>query len=108
MDDCDKMHLLPLPNKVPIASFSKAIVTLTLFDQNDREVFEFLVGLYGFGKNLDERQMPHRSTHIVVHKVDLLAQSATLKQLSLIRTQRQKPQVVSLDWLIDSMMFGQV
>ncbi|TNV81653.1 hypothetical protein FGO68_gene48 [Halteria grandinella] len=108
IDDCDKMHLLPLPNKVPIPSFSQAIVTLTLFEKNDREVFEFLVGLYGFGRNADEKQRPHRSTHIVVHKVEMLAQSATLKALSMIKTQRERPKVVSLDWLIDSMMFGQV
>jgi hypothetical protein len=107
-EDSDKMHLLPLPVKVPLPAFRAATVTLTLFEKSDREVFEFLVGLYGFSRNPDERNKPHHSTHIVLHKVDKLTQSATLKTLSVIKTARQMPKVVTLDWLIDCMMTGQL
>ena len=38
----------------------------------DRDVFECLVQLYGFGVNRNERTRPQDSTHIVVLKQEIL------------------------------------
>jgi len=104
------MHLLPLPNRVPIDDFKNAVIALTLFDKNDRDVFECLSKLYGFSQNPQEKQQPHLSTHIIVHKIEQIAASATLRQLWALKQKHQNtvklPNIVKLDWLIDSMMVG--
>jgi len=48
MEESDQMHLLPLPQRVPITDFKIAIITMSLFEKNDKEVFECLAKLYGF------------------------------------------------------------
>jgi hypothetical protein len=57
---------------VPVSNFASVSVSLTLFDKNDRDVFECLVRLYGFARNPEEKTKPHKSSVIVVHKLDLL------------------------------------
>ncbi len=64
IEDNDQMHLLPLPQRIPVADFGTTLIALTLFDKNDKEVFECLVKLYGFKPH----PKPWECTHIVVHK----------------------------------------
>ena len=106
VDERDQMHLLPLPHRIPVKQFEQAIVTLTLFDPNDREVFECLVKLYGFGTTKN----PSKCTHIVVHKEELLISSKTLEYLFIRRSSSSStfPQIVNLNWLIDSMISGKL
>ena len=110
MEDSDQMHLMPLPQRVPIEGLSQATIALTLFEKNDKDIFECLAKIYGFGRNPQEKMQPHLSTHIVVNQLDKIAMSATLRQLwNLKQTHQEKiklPIIVKLDWLIDSMMRG--
>ena len=73
------MHLMPLPQRVPIDVLSQAIIALTLFEKNDKDIFECLAKIYGFGRSPQEKMQPHLSTHIIVNKVDQIAKSATLR-----------------------------
>lgn len=49
LDDTNCMHLLPLPQRIPVAELSRVSVALTLFEKADKDVFDRLVKLYGFG-----------------------------------------------------------
>ena len=73
------MHLMPLPQRVPIEVLSQATIALTLFEKNDKDIFECLAKIYGFGRSPQEKMQPHLSTHIIVNKVDQIAKSATLR-----------------------------
>ena len=84
------MHLMPLPQRVPIEGLSQATIALTLFEKkNDKDIFECLAKLYGFGRNPQEKLQPHLSTHIVVNQVDQLAKSATLRQVWTLKQTHQ-------------------
>ena len=96
---------------MPIKSFESVSITLTLFDKNDKEVFECLSKLYGFMKNKDEKTSPEKSDYIVVCKVEILANSFTLRQVMTNTNglkKEMKCKIVHLDWLIDTLMTGQL
>lgn len=52
LDDANCMHLLPLPQRIPVTEFETVNVALTLFEKADKDVFDRLVKLYGFGSKV--------------------------------------------------------
>lgn len=82
-------------------------MTLTSFTKQDKELFECLVHLYGFGK---ASSRPWESTHIVVNQLEFLSQSATINSIKLEQAKNADitmHKIVNSGWLFEVMIKGE-